>query len=153
MFDLGPAAAPARVRALGRAARDARCSPTWTGKPGARSRSDDPTVELARAAARYESGERAAALDDLRRISEMDGPPRGSRTRYSTIAASTPSARSTTRSGHYNTRHTLGVLGGDALAGNGLGIEPQNLVFSTEGYRKLKTSYKIARKTLNPVNL
>ena len=117
--------------------------------------SNDPTLELARATARYESGERAAALDDLRRVSEMEG--RAARIAHEVLddRSINPERALDDEIWTYTKRRTLGVLGGDALAGNGLGIEPQNLDFenAAEGWRKLKTSYKIARKTLNPVNL
>jgi hypothetical protein len=152
MFDLAPAQPE-----LAFASWDVRLASSLLTDQDARdpsaARSDDPTLGLARAAALYESGQRGEALEDLRRIGAMDGAAAAVAREILQDRSINPERALDDEIYRYTARHTLGVLGGDALAGNGLALDPENVEFSTDGYRKLKSAYKVLRKTLNPVNL
>jgi hypothetical protein len=115
--------------------------------------SDDANVGLARATARYEAGDRAEALDEFRRIADRDGGAARVAREILDDPTVNPERALDDEISSYTKRRSLGVLGGDALADNGLTFEPDNVEFTYDGYRKLKRSYKIFRKTVNPVNL
>lgn len=110
-------------------------------------------LEIARATARYEAGDRAAALEEFRRIAQGDGPGAGVARELLDDRAVNPERALDEEISSYTKRRSFGYVGGDALADNGLGLEPENVDFTYDGYRRLKNSYKILRKTLNPVNL
>lgn len=152
IFDLEPA-----QPALAFEAWDVRLATSLLTDKDARDRSaapsDDPTLGLARATARYESGERAEALDDLRRIGKMDGAAAEVAREILEDRSINPERALDDEIFSYTKRRSLGVLGGTSLANNGLALDPDNVEFTTDGYRKLKNSYKMLRKTLNPVNL
>ena len=114
---------------------------------------DDASLGLARATARYESGERAEALDDLRRVATLKGGAANVAREVLEDRSINPELALDDEIWSYTKRRSLGVLGGEPLAGNGLALEPENVEFTVDGYRKLKRSYKVFRKTVNPVNL
>jgi hypothetical protein len=120
-------------------------------RPADGSSRDD--LEIARATARYQAGDRAGALEEFRRIAKSDGPGAGVARELLEDRAVNPERALDDEISSYTKRRYLGFVGGDALADNGLGLEPENVDFSYDGYRKLKNSYKILRKTVNPVNL
>src|SRR5262249_30235758 len=110
-------------------------------------------LEIARATARYETGDRAGALEDFRRIAQSEGPRAGVARELLEDRAVNPERALDDEISSYTKRRSLGFVGGDALADNGLGLEPENVDFTYDGFRKLKNSYRILRKTVNPVNL
>src|SRR5258705_8521999 len=99
------------------------------------------------------NGWRAEAPEDLQRVSKMDGAAAGVAREILEDRSINPERAFDDEIFSYNKRSFLGVLGGGALANNGLAFEPDNVEFSTDGYRRLKASYKLLRRTLNPANL
>ncbi|HTO55696.1 MAG TPA: hypothetical protein VMR50_20095 [Myxococcota bacterium] len=115
--------------------------------------SDDATAEIARATARYEAGERAAALEEFRRIAKGEGAAADVARELLEDRGVNPERALDDEIWSYEKRLSLGMVGGDALADNGLGLEPENVEFSSDGYKRLKSSYRLLRKTVNPLNL
>ncbi|HTO07794.1 MAG TPA: hypothetical protein VMR86_12150 [Myxococcota bacterium] len=138
------------VRAAGALLVDDEAAVDAASGVDAASRDD---LEIARATARYVSGDRAGALDEFRQMAESDGPGSGVARDLLEDRALNPERALDEEASSYTKRRSLGFVGGDALADNGLGLEPDNVDFTYDGYRRLKTSYKILRKTVNPVNL
>jgi len=114
---------------------------------------DEATRGLARATARYEAGARAEALEELRRIAELDGDAAAIARHVLEDRGVNPERALDDEIFSYTKRRSLGVLGGQPLADNGLTFEPDNVQFSEEGFDRIKKSYKVFRKTVNPVNL
>jgi tetratricopeptide (TPR) repeat protein len=114
---------------------------------------DGDTAAIARATAQYETGERAEALEEFRRIAKTDGPAAGVARELLADRAINPERALEEEASSYTKRRGLGMVGGNDLADNGLGLEPSNVDFSYDGYKRLKTSYKILRETVTPVNL
>jgi hypothetical protein len=121
--------------------------------PEPASQSDGATAEIARATARYEAGDRAAALDDFRRIAEGEDAAAGVARELLEDRGVNPERALDDEIWSYEKRLGLGIIGGDPLADNGMGLEPENVEFSSDGYKRLKSSYRVLRKTVNPMNL
>jgi hypothetical protein len=109
--------------------------------------------EIARATDRYQAGDRVGALEDFRRIAKSHGPGAGVARELLEDRAVNPERALDEEISSYTKRRSLGFVGGDSLADNGLGLEPENVDFTYDGFRRLKNSYKILRKTINPINL
>lgn len=114
---------------------------------------DAATRGLAHATARYEAGDRAAALEELRDVADMDGDASGIARHVLEDRGVNPERAFDDEITSYTKRRSLGVLGGQALADNGLTFEPDNVQFTAQGLERIKKSYKVFRKTVNPVNL
>ncbi len=115
--------------------------------------SDDRDAALARAAARYDLGERAAALADLREIADGDDAAAAGARRILADRSVNPERALEEEITSYRKRQGLGYLGGGELADHGLALDPENFEFSPAGYKAWKGSYKLWRRTVNPVNL
>jgi hypothetical protein len=109
--------------------------------------------QLAHAAARYESGERAEALAELREIADGDDAAAEGAKRILADRSVNPERALDEEILSYRKRQGLGTLGGVELADHGFALDPENLELSPEGFQAWKGSYKLWRKTVNPVNL
>lgn len=115
--------------------------------------SDDRDAELARATARYESGECAAALADLRELARGSDTAAAGARRILADPGVNPERAFDDELASYHSRRSLGYLGGSELADHGLALSPENLELSPAGYKAWKGSYKLWRRTVNPMNL
>ena len=113
----------------------------------------DASGELARAAARYEAGERAEALEDFRRIAEGKGDASGVAREILDDRSVNPERALDDEIKSYSRRRSLGWLGGDALADRAPKVIPEDVELSEDQLRELKETYKLIRKTVDPVNL
>jgi hypothetical protein len=152
MFDLAPAQASLDFQAWDVRLATSLLTDKDPSEANAKLR-DPAAVGLAHATASYEAGERAEALDELRRVAALDGGAAQVAREVLEDRSINPERALDDESYAYTKRRYLGVLGGDKLADNGLTFEPDNVEFTVDGYRKLKNSYKIFRRTMNPVNL
>lgn len=113
----------------------------------------EPDAALARAVARYDRGECAAALADLRELAEGDGAAAAPARAILADRAVNPERALDEEIASYRKRRSLGTLGGAELADHGLALAPENLELSPKGFRAWRGSYKLWRRTVNPVNL
>ncbi|HTO69576.1 MAG TPA: hypothetical protein VMR31_06910 [Myxococcota bacterium] len=112
-----------------------------------------PSAELASAAALYESGQRAEALEAFRSLAQGDGPASGVAREILDDRAVNPERALDDEIKTYTHKRSLGWLGGDALADRGLDLLSDDVDLSGDSLRAWKASYKLIRKTANPVNL
>jgi len=113
----------------------------------------DASGELARAAARYEAGERAEALEEFRRIAQGGGETSGVAREILEDRAVNPERALDDEIASYTKRRSLGWLGGPALADRGPSLVPEDVELSEDRLRELKSAYKLIRRTVDPVNL
>lgn len=114
---------------------------------------DSSDAALARAAARHLGGDRARAIDELRRVA------RG-RDRAATLASEwladpsmDPDAAFETELGLYRTRRALGWVGGEELATTAVPSATDALALTRDGFEAWRESYRAWRAVLTPVNL
>ncbi len=100
---------------------------------------DRPDARLARAAARYLSGERVDALDSLLTLGELEHPVGLAARAWLADPGINPEVAFDQELARYKRRRALGWVGGAALADNGLAL-------SSSGYEAWKDS-------LSPLNL
>jgi len=113
----------------------------------------DASGELARAAARYEAGERAEALEEFRSIAKGQGEASGVAREILEDRAVNPERALDDEIKSYSRRRSLGWLGGEALADRGPKVVPEDVELSEDQLRELKETYKVIRRTVDPVNL
>ncbi|MFI5315352.1 MAG: hypothetical protein ACHQ6T_06615 [Myxococcota bacterium] len=115
--------------------------------------SADSNADLARAATRYESGERAEGLAEFRVLAARDDHAGEVARTILEDRNVNPERALDDEITSYTERRALGWLGGEGLANRGLTLGAENVAFSADGYKQVKTSYRLLRNTVNPVNL
>jgi hypothetical protein len=125
------------------------------GAPSNESLEAGPTAdrELAHAVALHQSGARAEALVELRRIASGRGAAAERAAHMLEDPGVNPERALDAEIASYYKHRALGVAGGAELSSHGLALSAENVEFSYAGFRAWQGSYKLFRSTIDPVNI